>query len=256
MSRLDPGLLYDTLHALVLRELHVRYKSSLLGLLWAVLSPLGTVAILHLLFTRIVPLGIPHYAAFIYSALLPWTWFQSAVQTGAGTLIDHRDLVRKPFFPRPLLPAVVTASHFLLYLLALPVLLALLLVEGVRPAPILLLLPVVWLVQAIFALACTTLVAALGALVRDVQHLLGLVLLLWFYLTPIFYDLDRVKSAQARWLLLNPMAVLVQAHRTIALDGRQPDWAALGACALVGAALLAAALAVFRALEHLVVEEV
>jgi lipopolysaccharide transport system permease protein len=256
VSRIEPGLLYDTLHALVVRELHVRYKNSLLGLLWAVLSPLGTVAILHLLFTRIVPLGIPHYAAFVYSGLLPWTWFQSALQTGSGTLIDHRDLVRKPFFPRPLLPAVVTASHFLLYLLALPVLVVLLLVEGVWPGPILALLPAVWLVQAIFTLACTTLAAAVGALVRDVQHLLGLVLLLWFYLTPIFYDLDRVKSVDARWLLLNPMAVIVQAHRTIALEGRAPDWVALGACALLGGVLLAAALAVFRALEHLVIEEV
>jgi lipopolysaccharide transport system permease protein len=256
VRRPDPGLLYDILHALVARELHVRYKSSLLGILWAVLSPLGTVAILHLLFTRVVPLGIPRYAAFVYAGLLPWTWFQSAVQTAAGTLVDHRDLVRRPFFPRPLLPVVVTVSHFLLYLLAFPVLVAVLLVEGVPPAPALALLPAVWFVQALFTLGCATLVAALGALVRDVQHLLGLLLLLWFYLTPIFYDLGRVGGPEARWLRLNPAAVLVEAHRAVTLEGRAPDWAALGLCALAGGVLLAVALAVFRALEHLVVEEV
>ena len=256
MNRPGPGLLYDILHALVVRELHVRYKNSVLGILWAVLSPLGTVAILHLLFTRIVPLGIAHYASFVYAGLLPWTWFQSGLYTAAGTLLDHRDLVRKPFFPRPLLPAVVTVSNFLLYLLAFPVLLALLALEEVWPGPVLLLLPAVWLVLAVFTLACATLVAALGALIRDVQHLLGVVLVLWFYLTPIFYDIDRIESSQARWLLLNPMAVLVQAHRAIAFEGRPPDWAALGACALVSGVLLAAALLVFRALEHLVIEEV
>jgi len=256
VSGRHPALLYDVLHALVVRELHVRYKSSVLGILWAVLSPLGTVAILHLLFTRIVPLGIPHYASFVYAGLLPWTWFQSALFTSAGTLLDHRDLVRMPFFPRPLLPAAVTASNFLLYLLAFPVLLALVAMEGVWPGETLLLLPAVWLVQAVFTMALATLVAALGALVRDVQHLLGVVLVLWFYLTPIFYGIDRVQSSEARWLLLNPMAILVQAHRAIALEGRSPDWGALGACALVSGGLLAAALAVFRALEHLVIEEV
>jgi len=250
------GYFWDVMTTLVGRELRLRYKGSLLGLLWAILSPLGTVFILHFLFTRILPLNIPHYAAFIYSGLLPWTWFQAAVQTSAATLMDNRDLVRKPFFPRPLLPAVVTVTNFVLYLLALPVLLAILVIEGLPLSPALAVLPLVWLAQACFTLACAILVAALGALIRDVQHLLGVGMLLWFYLTPIFYDLDRVTPAQARWLLLNPMTVLVHAHRTLTLYGRMPDWGALAITALVGVALLAASLAVFRALEDLFVEEV
>jgi homopolymeric O-antigen transport system permease protein len=251
-----PGHLFDTVRVLVIRELHIRYKNSLLGLLWAVLSPLGTVVILHLLFTRIVPLNIPHYGAFIYAGLLPWTWFQATVQTGAGTLFDHRDLVRKPFFPRPVLPAVVTLSQFLLYLLALPVFLGLLLVESVRPGPLLLLLPLVWVVEGIFALACAVLVSAVGVLVRDVQHLLGLVMMLWFYLTPVFYDLGRVDRPEARWLRLNPLTIIVEAHRRITLEGRPPDWAALAGCTAAGVVLLLASLRVFRGLEHLVIEEV
>lgn len=251
-----PVYLVDVITALVGRELRLRYKGSLLGLLWAILSPLGTVFILHFLFTRILPLNIPNYAAFIYSGLLPWTWFQAAVQTSAATLMDNRDLVRKPFFPRPLLPAVVTATNLILYLLALPVLLVILVIEGLPLTLALALLPLVWLAQALFTLACATLVAALGALIRDVQHLLGVGMLLWFYLTPIFYDLDRVTPAQARWLLLNPMATLVRAHRAIVLYGQTPDWGALGLTALVGAALFGASLAVFGALEDLFVEEV
>lgn len=250
------GYLFDVISTLVGRELRLRYKGSLLGLLWAVLSPLGTVFILHFLFTRVLPLNIPHYAAFIYSGLLPWTWFQAAVQTSAATLIDNRDLVRKPFFPRPLLPTVVTGTNFILYLLALPVLLVILAVEGLPLSPALALLPLIWLAQAIFTLACTVLVAALGALIRDVQHLLGVGMLLWFYLTPIFYDLDRVTPTQARWLLLNPMAVLVQAHRALVLHGQMPDWGALVATILVGLALLGVSLAVFRALEDMFVEVV
>jgi ABC-type polysaccharide/polyol phosphate export permease len=248
--------LADTVRVLVARELHVRYKNSALGLLWAVLSPLGTVLILHLLFTRIVPLEIPHYAAFVYGGLLPWTWFASTVYTGAGSLFDHRDLVRKPFFPRLVLPAVVTISHFLLYLVALPVFFALLLAESVRPTPLLLLLPLVWAVEAVFALACAVLVSAVGVLIRDVQHVLGVVMMLWFYLTPVFYDLERVARPEARWLHLNPMTVVVEAHRAVTVHARPPDFWALGTCAVASAALLALSFWIFRAFEHVLIEEV
>jgi ABC-type polysaccharide/polyol phosphate export permease len=250
------GQLADTLRVLVVRELHVRYKNSALGLLWAVLSPLGTVVILHLLFTRIVPLDIPHYAAFVYGGLLPWTWFASVVHTGAGSLFDHRDLVRKPFFPRPLLPGVVTISHFLLYLLALPVFFVLLLAESVPLTPLLLLLPLVWTVEAILALACAVFVAALGVLIRDVQHVLGVVMMLWFYLTPVFYDLERVARPEARWLQLNPMTVVVEAHRAVTVQARPPDFWALGSCAIASGVLLAVSFWIFRAFEHLLIEEV
>jgi ABC-type polysaccharide/polyol phosphate export permease len=250
------GQATDTLRALVGRELRIRYKGSLLGLLWAWLSPLGTVLILHLLFTRIVPLQIPHYAAFVYSGLLPWTWFQGAVQTAASSLLDNRDLVRMPFFPRPILPAVVTTTGFLLYLAALPVLLLLLLAESVPLTPHLLLLPLVWIATFLFTLAAAVMVSALGALVKDVQHVLGVVLLFGFYLTPVFYDLDRVGAAYARWLRLNPLTILVEAHRDLTLYGRAPDAGALLACAGASVALLGLSVAVFRACEHLVVEEV
>lgn len=248
------GYYLDAITALIGRELAIRYKGSVLGLLWAVLSPLATVAILHFLFTRILPLGVPYYSSFVYSGLLPWTWFSAAVQTGSSTLLDNRDLVRKPFFARPLLPVVVTGTNFLLYLLALPVLLVLLLIDGLTPTSALFLLPVVWLVQALFTLACTMLMAALSVVVRDMQHLLGIVLLLWFYLTPIFYNLNNLPGETSRFFVLNPMAVIVQSHRAIALAGLSPDWLALAGVAATSTLLLIFSTIVFRSLEDSFVE--
>ena len=89
MSVTAVGQALDILRALVGREMHIRYKGSILGVLWAVLSPLGTVLILHMLFTRLMPLNIPHYAAFIYSGLLPWAWFQAAVQAAFAAHITE-----------------------------------------------------------------------------------------------------------------------------------------------------------------------
>jgi lipopolysaccharide transport system permease protein len=252
----SPAYFFDVILTLVERELRIRYKGSLLGVLWAVLSPLGTVLILRILFGTILDLGIPNYAAFIYSGLLPWTWFQAAVYTSAATLNDNRDLVRKPFFPRQLLPGVVTATNFILYLLALPVMFVLLALDGLPLTPALVLLPLVWASLAIFTLAVSIWVAAFGVLARDIQHLLGVLMLLWFYLTPIFYDLERIGPVYSRWLMLNPLAGLVQAHRQVVLYGQAPDLALLLPPALIGAGLLAGGLVFFRALEDVFVEEV
>ncbi len=248
------GYYSDVVRALVGRELAIRYKGSVLGLLWAVLSPLATVVILYFLFTRIIPLDIPHYSAFIYSGLLPWTWFSAALQTGSSTLLDNRDLVRKPFFQRPLLPVVVVGSNFLLYLLALPVLVASLLIEGLSLTPALLWLPLIWVVQALFTLACSMLMAALSVVVRDMQHLLGIILLMWFYLTPIFYSLNQLSPQTSRFYVLNPMAVIIEAHRAVALLGFAPDWLALGGVVATSGLLLTFSYIVFRTLEDTFVE--
>jgi lipopolysaccharide transport system permease protein len=178
------------------------------------------------------------------------------VQAGSATLVDNRDLVRRPLFFRPNLPAVVASTNFLLYLLALPVLLGLLWVEGVAPSPAWLLLPLVWAIQGLFVLACTVLFSSLGVVIRDVQHLLNLALLLWFYLTPIFYDLDRLTATQARWLRLNPMTTLVEAHREAVMHGTLSNGPALAVIALASLAILGLSLVLFRTLEDHFVEEV
>lgn len=248
------GYYADAIRVLIGRELAIRYKGSVLGMLWAILSPLATVAILYFLFTRIVPLNIPHYSSFVYTGLLPWTWFSAALQSGSSTLLDNRDLVRKPFFARPLLPVVVVGTNFLLYLLALPVLLVILMLEGLSLTSALLLLPLVWLVQALFTLACAMLMAALSVVVRDMQHLLGIILLMWFYLTPIFYTIKQLSPDTARFYVLNPMAVIVESHRAIAIAGFAPDWGALAGVVAISCLLLAFSYLVFRTLEDSFVE--
>jgi lipopolysaccharide transport system permease protein len=247
-----PSYLFDLIYTLVERELRIRYKGSILGLLWAILSPLGTVLILYILFSRILPLNIPHYAAFIYSGLLPWTWFQASMYTSAAALNDNRDLVRKPFFPRLILPGVVMVTNFILYLLALPVLIILITVEGLSLTPALLYLPIVWFLLGIIILGFTMIISALGVLIRDIQHLLGVVMLLWFYMTPIFYEVPD----QSTWLYLNPMAVLVAAHRDILMYGQTPHLLYLGILALLGGLLFLAGVILFRSLEDVFVEEV
>ena len=243
------GHFIDTLRVLVAREFRMRYKGSILGILWAVISPLGTVVVLQFLFTKVLNSGRPHFPVFLYCGILPWTWFQASVQTGSTTLNENRDLVRTPFFSKPLLPWTVTCTNFIFYLFSLPVFLGLMVYEGLPFTNALLVLPVVWIVQWILTLAFTVLMAAIGILVRDWPHLLAVVLLFWFYLTPIFYDIGQLPPDTARWFAYNPLTAIVSAHRAILIHGELPDWAALGSVLVAGTALLAASLFIFRTLE-------
>src|SRR5438552_3216876 len=86
------GHFFDTLRILVARDFRMRYKGSFLGILWAVISPLGTVVILQYVFTTVINTGLPHFPVFIYCGILPWTWFHASAQAGSSTLNDNRDL--------------------------------------------------------------------------------------------------------------------------------------------------------------------
>lgn len=243
------GHFIDTLTVLVGREFRMRYKGSTLGILWALLSPLGTVVVLRFLFSSVLNVGIPHFAVFLYAGILPWTWFAATVQGGSSTLAENRDLVRTPFFSKPLLPWTVTCTHFALYMMALPVLFGLMWYDGIPFTTALAVLPAIWLVQWILVTGLALLMAAVGILIRDWQHLITLLLMFWFYLTPIFYDINSLPPETARWFALNPMTSIIEAHRAVVLDARMPDWASLTIVAAGSSVLLALSLLVFRALE-------
>jgi lipopolysaccharide transport system permease protein len=135
------------------------------------------------------------------------------------------------------------------------VLLLMLVADDVAVTGALVALPAIWIVQAILTLGFTVFIAAIGVLVRDVQHLMGVVLVFWFYLTPIFYSLEQVPPESARWFSLNPMAAIVSAHRDVTLYGRFPNWVQFGYLTLGSLAILVVSLLIFRALEDAFIEE-
>jgi ABC-type polysaccharide/polyol phosphate export permease len=243
------GHFMDTMRVLVSRDFRMRYKGSLFGVLWALITPIVSVAILQFVFTRIMQVGIPHFPAFLYTGILPWTWFATSAQSGSSILNDNRDLLRTPFFAKTLLPWTVTCTNFVFYLISLPVLFALLIYEGLPLTGALIALPLVWLVQWILTIGFTLLMAAIGTVVRDLSHLLTMLLMFWFYLTPIIYDLSQVPSDLAPLFNFNPLTPLVVAHRQILMEGQLPTVGPLATVTVVAVGLFAVGLLVFRALE-------
>ena len=203
ISTLAPRLTYynDLVHELVLRDLKLRYRRSVLGLLWTLLNPLAQLLVLNLVFSRVLPLDIPNYPLFLFTGLLAWNWFQASMYTGTGAIVDNRELIRRPGFTAAVLPAVIVVSYFIHFLLALPILLIFMFISGIQFSSALLFLPVIFATQFILILGLVYFTAAIQVTFRDTQYLLGVLLFLGFYLTPVFYDFERYTATSANIVL-------------------------------------------------------
>lgn len=245
----------DLVVALVQRDIKVRYKGSWLGVVWGLVTPLSQLLVFVFLFRGVVRLDIPHYPAYVFSALLAWNWLQSSLYGAVGSLVDGRGLIRRPGFPPAVLPAVSVATHLIHYLLALPVLVPFLLLDGLKLTPYALLLPVVLALQFVFTLGLGYLIAVANVIARDSQQVVTLGLMLLFYLTPIFYDAASV-PANFRWVLLaNPVALLIDAHRAVLLRGELPSAASILGLLLITMLLFQVGYTVFKRATQRLVEE-
>jgi len=229
------------------RELKARYRGSALGFLWTFVNPLLLMSVYGLVFGVIQKQTIPHYTYFVFVGLLPWIWFSTSVGTGAATISERRDLLTKVRFPAQVLPATVVLTNLVNFLLSLPLMFALGAVFGVWPNVHALAFPLVLFTQLVFTLAVTFIVSALNVRFRDLQHIVQNVLTLWFFVTPVLYIPNAVPEFARRvYLIINPMAVLINSYQGIFYEHRWPHWRALTLVTLASLALLAVAANVFE----------
>jgi len=249
----------DLLYVLTLHRIRVRYKQSLLGPIWAVLQPLLLMLIFTVLFALVAPRmpseGLP-YPVFVYAAVLPWTYFSSAVAAATASLVGHTGLVTKVWFPREVLPlSYVTAGLFDLGLAAL-LLFGLMAWHGVSPgAQAVWAVPIVALIAA-FALAVGLVTSAVQVRFRDIGIAVPLLLQVWMFLTPVVYPFRHVPE-RWRWLAgLNPMAGLIEGFRRVTVQNVAPDWGLLLVSAVATAVALPAAYLYFKAVDTTVADRV
>lgn len=219
------------LRMLVARDLKVRYRGSVLGVVWSFLQPLGMMVVMSFVFGVINrgPAEIEHYNVFILSGLLGWNFFAAAVVSGAGSVLNSAALVKKVYFPRVVLPLASVAASLVNYLLALPMWLLVALISGHPLHGTLLLLPFVVGLQAIFSAGLAMLLATLNVFYRDTQFIVDLSMLALFFLTPIWYDIAQAQRVTVLgqvielsvWVRrLNPMASLVNLYQDLMYWGR------------------------------------
>ncbi|CAN5367358.1 hypothetical protein BH23ACT9_BH23ACT9_27150 [soil metagenome] len=212
----------DLLRNLISKELKVRYKGSALGFAWSLVTPLLISAIFTVVFATFlrIPFGNGNFTTFFLAGYLMWQFFANSVTSSAGSIIANGALIKKVYFPRELIPFSLVASqgvHFLLALLATtPLFIA---YRGFHPE----LIPaivVALLLVTLFTAGVSMLLGALTVKFRDLQELLQVIMLAWFYLTPIIYSIETVRAIPnaTQWvavLRINPMTWFAELFHTL-----------------------------------------
>lgn len=245
----------DVLAELALRDLRLRYRGSVLGLGWAQLAPLAQLAVMTVVFTHVVPVDVDHYPAFLLVGLLAWQWWSVGLSAATSSLLGARDLLHRPGFAAELVPPVAVASQGLVFVLGLPVALALIVGSTGRIPVTVLALPVVVAVQALLLAGPSWILAAAQVRYRDVGQLVAVAMVPLFYATPVLYPSHQVTGHLRAFLAVNPVAHLLDAYRDALVGGAWPDPIVLAVLALLGAAGAVAGRAVFRWAIPLVVDE-
>lgn len=252
----------DLLRTLVSKDIRSRYKGSVLGFAWNFTIPLLQLFVFWLLFGmifKIEPPGDYPFALFLFTGLLPWNFLADSLTGGATSITANANLVKKIYFPLQVLPLTSVLSRFVNLLLSLVVLGVVVLAFRVGFSWYLLLLPVPLIVQIVFVSSFAYILACANVFYRDVQHILGILLMAWMYVTPILYPISLVKD-RAGWaaglINLNPATGIITAYQSLILDHRAPDWTWLGYSAAVALAVFIAGFYMFNRFKFRFEEEV
>lgn len=215
--------------ALTARDLKARYRGSLLGFFWSLANPLLLLAVYTLVFTKFFPQQVVQpYPLFLFSGILPWTFFSAAVLESTASISGNAGLIKKVMFPAEALPIVVVLSHLVHFALALPILLAAMLgfaaLGKFDVSWTIVLAPLLMLLQTLFVAGIAMTVSSASVLFRDLRDIIANLMQLGFFVTPILYLIDNIQSRPLRAMLrVNPMTPFAVAYQDIFFFGRLPN---------------------------------
>jgi lipopolysaccharide transport system permease protein len=213
----------DLLYVLVGRDIKLRYRGSVLGVLWSLLNPLAHLVVLLFVFQWVTPLNIPNYPLFVFTGVLAWSWFSASLPAATISITSNRQLIRQPGFPAAILPAVPVLSSLVHFAIAMALVIVVLVIRGSWLTPAILALPLVVALQFLVTLSVGYVTATVQVRFRDTAYLVGVLLLLGFFLTPVFYRPNLIPTTYQVFYVLNPMAHLIGAYREILIQGQWPD---------------------------------
>lgn len=206
----------ELLKTSISKDVRGKYKNSILGVMWSFLNPLLQIAVYALVFPLLMRGGgIENYTVFICCGLIPWTFFSTAISRTSFTIIENGNIVKKVYFPREILPISIVTSEAVNFLISTIIILAFVIFGGIGISKYIIFYPLVLVAQYVLLIAIGLIVSSISVYVRDLQHLIGVALQLFFYATPIVYSADVI-PAEYRWILnINPMTYIIEAYRDI-----------------------------------------
>lgn len=246
----------EMLKNLVKKDLRTKYKGSFLGFLWTFVNPLLQLLVYTVIFSTIMRINIDKFYIFLFVALLPWIFFSTSLQVSSSVIISNKDLVKKVYFPRVILPISVVSSNFMNMIFGFVILFPVLLLSGIGIRVAVLCLPLVMIVHYIMTLGFSILFSALNVYFRDLEHILSIAIMAWFYFTPIIFPVEMIPKEYIRIFFLNPVASVILAYRDILYYGRTPNFLSLGISFVIALLLLVFSYLLFQVLQRNFAEEI
>lgn len=228
----------ELLFTITMREIMVRYKQSVLGILWAVLKPLSMMVIFTIIFSRFAKIpsdGIP-YPIFTYSALLPWTFFSTSLSFAIPSLVSNTSIVTKMYFPREIFPIASVMAAVVDFLIAGVIFILMMCLYRIPVNLNAFFIISIFLIQVILTLGIAFFASAINVYYRDVKYAMSLVIQLWMYACPIIYPVSIVPDNFKFFYMLNPMAPIIDGYRKVLVQGQPPDFYYLGIAAGISVA--------------------
>jgi len=246
----------EMVFSLIKRDLKGRYKGSALGFLWTFLNPLFQLIVYTFVFSTIMKAGYDQYYLFLFVALIPWIFFSTSVVGGASCIWAQKDMVNKIYFPREVLPIAHVTCQLVNMLLSFIVIFSVLILSGHGVNPVALLyLPIIIVIEYILALGITLIVSSITVFLRDVEYILGIVVMAWQFLSPVMYGVDMVPEELQSIFLINPMTSILIAYRDIFYYKQTPQMSTLLLATILGIVLLVIGIVVFERLKRHFSEE-
>ncbi|OPY27208.1 MAG: ABC-2 type transporter [Methanocella sp. PtaU1.Bin125] len=239
-------------------DLKIRYKNSVLGILWSLLQPLMTFIVLLIVFTGLmINRSIENYPLYLLLGIIGWGFFDKATGFSLGSIVNKPQLVKKIYFPREVLVVSACLTALMMSLIEFAVFGLFMLIAGVMPTWMIVVFPAILLIEFTLALGVSLAIASLNVVLRDIQWIWPVVMQAGFFLTPILYSMDILKGIPFAWVLqYNPMGSILEAMRHVLIGRPAPLLFDLGYAALVAAAMLAIGWLIFVRLEPRFGEEV
>lgn len=240
----------ELLYFLTLRDIKVRYKQTLIGVLWAVLQPALTTIIFTVIFSQVARFdapGVP-YPVFVLSGLLIWLFTFNSVTFASNSLVGNSNLVTKVFFPRLIVPTAATLAGLVDLVPGFLMLVSLMLYYSAPVSPLIILAPLFIALAVLLTLSLGCLLSALNVRFRDVKFALPFALQVWMFASPVFYPLEIVSEKARPFFAINPLTGILHGFR-VSMFGGTFDWSAIGVSLAVTMLLMLIAIIVFRKME-------
>ncbi|MDO4416532.1 MAG: ABC transporter permease [Erysipelotrichaceae bacterium] len=246
--------LYDyreLLKSNIKKEIRGKYKASFLGVLWSFVNPLLQVLVYAIVFPYLIGNQVDNYVVYLITGIIPWTFFQTSINTCGTCIKNNAGIIKKVYFPRIILPISAILSGLINFFISCLIILIFCLIFGVGITWHIIFVPLIALIQAVYSLGLGMALGACDAYVQDLEYIVNFILQLAFYGSPIVYEISRFESAGmlVKLIRLNPFTQIINAYRDCFLYHQIPDFGALGILSVFALVVLWIGMMIFNKLE-------